>query len=200
MYSVLIDHIPERINAPDVVIAPRGIVLHYIGNPGTSAAANANYFKNVDSQISVHYIVDDNDIIEIIPPEKKSYGTSSKTYNESFIQIEMCHPDKSGKISDETMNRVVWLCRQLVDKYGLKHVIRHYDVTGKRCPVYFVNNPGEWRELQNEILKEDEIVNFNEALKKLQEKGVISSPEYWEKVGDCVNYFKDLIINVANTL
>ena len=56
-----------------------------------------------------HYIVDDGEIIEIIPPDQKSYGTSDKQYNESFIQIEMCHPDASGKISEKTLSNTVWL-------------------------------------------------------------------------------------------
>lgn len=146
-------HIPKRINNPCVNITPAGIILHYIGNPGTSARANANYFHNVKSQVSVNYIVDDFEIIEIIPPYMKSFGTSSGEYNGKYIQIEMCHPDKSGRISEATLSNTVWLCKYLIDEYGSLDIIRHYDVTGKICPKWYVDYPGEWESLRARILK-----------------------------------------------
>lgn len=151
-------HIPRRVNAPGTAIVPRGIILHYIGNPGTSARQNANYFAHVGTQTSVHYIVDDREVIEIIPPDRKSYGTSSRRHNESFIQIEMCHPDESGKVSNATLTNVVRLCRELMERYGITEIIRHYDVTGKRCPLWYVEHPEEWEALKGRILEgEDEM-------------------------------------------
>ena len=199
--NITIKHMPKRINNPQTTIRPEGIILHYIGNPGTSAKANANYFANVQSQVSVHYIVDDNEIIEIIPPDRKSYGTAKKEYNEKYIQIEMCHPDSTGKISEKTLENTVWLCKKLIKEYGIYKVIRHYDATGKKCPLWYVNHAAEWNLLQARILtKEERIMNFNEALQRLKEKGVINSPEYWAKVGDCVMYFKELAVKFAEAL
>ena len=151
-------HIPRRVNAPGTGIVPKGIILHYIGNPGTTARQNASYFAHVGTQTSVHYIVDEEEIIEIIPPEEKSYGTSSRRHNESFIQIEMCHPDESGKVSNATLTNVVWLCRELMGRYGITEIIRHYDVTGKRGPVWYVEHPEEWEALKGRIVEgEDEM-------------------------------------------
>ena len=47
---------------------------------------------------------------------------------------------------------MVQLTAFLCKKYGLteKDVIRHYDVTGKNCPKYFVEHEDEW-----EIFKAD---------------------------------------------
>ena len=146
-------HIPRRVNAPGTAIAPRGIILHYIGNPGTSARQNASYFAHVGTQTSVHYIVDDREVIEIIPPDRKSYGTSSRRHNESFIQIEMCHPDESGKVSNATLTNVVCLCRELMKQYEITEIIRHYDVTGKRCPLWYVDHPEEWEALKRRIVE-----------------------------------------------
>ena len=151
-------HIPRRVNAPGTAIQPRELILHYIGNPGTTARQNANYFAQVNSQTSVHYIVDDGEIIEIIPPDQKSYGTSSREHNERGIQIEMCHPDASGKISETTLDNVVWLCRELMERYGITEIIRHYDVTGKKCPLWYVEHPEEWEALKERIVEgEDEM-------------------------------------------
>ena len=156
--EIVKEHLPKRVNAPGTAIVPKGIILHYIGNPGTTARQNANYFAHVETQTSVHYIVDDGEIIEIIPPDRKSYGTSDKQYNESFIQIEMCHPDASGKISETTLANVVWLCRELMERYGITEIIRHYDVTGKKCPLWYVEHPEEWEALKERIVEgEDEM-------------------------------------------
>ena len=146
-------HIPKRVNAPGTAIAPRGIILHYIGNPGTSARQNASYFAHVGTQTSVHYIVDDREVIEIIPPDRKSYGTSDRAHNESFIQIEMCHPDASGRIEEAVLEKVVWLCRELMGRYGITEIIRHYDVTGKKCPLWYVEHPEEWEALKGRIVE-----------------------------------------------
>lgn len=151
-------HLPKRVNAPGTTIRPRELILHYIGNPGTTARQNASYFAHVNSQTSVHYIVDDGEIIEIIPPDQKSYGTSSREHNERGIQIEMCHPDASGKISETTLANVVWLCRELMERYGITEIIRHYDVTGKKCPLWYVEHPEEWEALKERIVEgEDEM-------------------------------------------
>jgi N-acetylmuramoyl-L-alanine amidase len=198
MPEITYAHIGKRINSPMTAIKPIGIVLHYIGNPGTTAAQNARYFANVQSKVSVHYIVDDAEIIEIIPPDKKSYGTSSGAHNESYIQIEMCHPDTSGKITDATLNNTIWLCRQLIREYGITKIIRHYDVTGKRCPMWYVNNPHEWDALVKRIVEGgDRAMGLDEAIAELVKRGIINSPEYWVKACDVVKHLDELLIKVA---
>lgn len=171
MPTITFKHLPIRINNPGQRIVPQEIILHYIGNPGTSAAANANYFANVNSQTSVHYIVDDSNIIEIIPPTMKSYGTNSKEHNEKGIQIEMCHPDATGKISEATLSNTVWLCQELMGAFGITDIIRHYDVTGKNCPKWYVEHPDDWEELKKRIM--DTEMTLDEAKKLVQEKSGI---------------------------
>ena len=63
------------------------------------------------------------------------------------MAIEVCHPDESGEFSEVTYERVVELTAWLCHTFELKpetEVIRHYDVTGKRCPLYYVENPEAW--------------------------------------------------------
>ena len=151
--EITLRHIEKRINNPDLAIWPEKIVLHYIGNPGTTAAQNASWFATVKSQTSVNYVVDDESVIELIEPGKKTYGTSSKEANESSIQIEMCHPDKTGKPTEKTLENVIWLVQRLRNKFGPLEVIRHYDVTGKKCPRWYVEYPDEWEALKARIFK-----------------------------------------------
>lgn len=171
MPTITYKHLPIRVNNPGQRIVPQEIILHYIGNPGTSAAANANYFANVNSQVSVHYIVDDGEIIEMIPPERKSFGTNSKEHNEKGIQIEMCHPDGTGKINEATLKNVIWLCRELMGAFGITEIIRHYDVSGKKCPLWYVEHPADWEELKKRIMEKE--LTPAEAKRIVQEKSGI---------------------------
>ena len=38
----------------------------------------------------------------------------------------------------------------------LENVIRHYDVTGKECPRYYVENPEAWERFRADVAAETE--------------------------------------------
>lgn len=126
------------------------IVIHYVGNPGTTAAQNRNYFEGLKDSKTVsassHYIVGlEGEIIQCVPLEEISYASNNR--NSDTIAIECCHPDVTGKFNKKTYNSLVKLTAALLKTYGLsveEGLIRHYDVTGKECPLYFVRNEDEW--------------------------------------------------------
>jgi len=192
MHRIRLEHLPVRINNPMESMSPEGIILHYVGNPSTSALANARYFHNVNSKTSVNYIVDDVEIVEIIPPNMKSYGTKDGEYNSRYIQIEMCHPDSTGRIGEKTLENVVWLCAKLMLQFDIEKVIRHYDVTGKRCPRWFVYHSDEWNELKERIKGEFRKMSYEqfcEYMKKYEEEKASEdvseyAKEAWEKICD----------------
>ena len=63
-----------------------------MGNPGTTAQANRNYFAQPDTQVSAHFLVGlDGEVIQCIPLEEKSSATNER--NRDTISIEVCHPD-----------------------------------------------------------------------------------------------------------
>ena len=41
-------------------------------------------------------------------------------------------------------------------------------------------------------------MDIDKALEILQEKGIISSPDYWKMAAQCVQYLSNLLIAVAN--
>ena len=45
------------------------------------------------------------------------------------------------------------LVAYLADRYeiSLKEIIRHYDVTGKNCPKYYVQHEDAWEKLKNDV-------------------------------------------------
>lgn len=133
------------------------IVIHWVGNAGSSAIGNRNYFESLkDSHktyASSHYIVGlDGEVIRCIPDDEVAFHAGSRSMNRKSIGIENCHPDWEGKFNDNTYNSLVELCAELCIKYEIPvyNIIRHYDVTEKECPKYYVKNEGQW-----EIFKKD---------------------------------------------
>jgi N-acetylmuramoyl-L-alanine amidase CwlA len=134
----------------------KGIVIHYVGNPGSSAKANRDYFESLKNQkvtyASSHYIVGlGGEIIRCVPEDEVAYHASAA--NGNYIGIEVCHPDASGKFSDVTRAALVELAADILWRHSAKEIKRHYDVTGKLCPLYYVNNPAEWEKLVADIRK-----------------------------------------------
>ena len=82
-----------------------------------------------------------------------SFCNASNERNHDTVSIECCHPDETGKFNDETYKSVVQLTAFLCEKYGLtqENVIRHYDVTGKICPKYFVEHEDEWEQFKKDV-------------------------------------------------
>ena len=128
-----------------------GIVIHYVGNPGTTAEQNHSYFENLaqtgETYASSHFLVGlDGEIIQNVPLDEIAYCSNER--NDDTISIECCHPDDSGAFTQATYDSLVRLTRWLMEEYGLEtgQVIRHYDVTGKICPKSFVEHPEEWEQ------------------------------------------------------
>ncbi len=126
-----------------------GVVIHYVGNPGTSAAANHSYFaglaKTEETYASSHFLVGlEGEVLLNVPLDEIAYCSNWR--NDDTISIECCHPDSTGEFTAATYQSLVELTRWLMETYGLdkSQVIRHYDVTGKECPRYFVQNPEAW--------------------------------------------------------
>ncbi len=133
--------------------AVRDIAVHYVANPGTGAMANRNYFDGPDSDTGAHFIVGlEGEILLCIPPHEKSSATNER--NADTISVEVCHPDATGEFSPKTRESLVRLLAFLCQKYDLteNNLIRHYDVTGKMCPLFYVENPEEWERLKQDVL------------------------------------------------
>lgn len=131
------------------------IVIHYVGNPGSTAQANRDYFDSSKSTVSSHFVVGlQGEVIQCVPLDEKSSASNNR--NKDTISIEVCHPGADGKFSEITYNRVVALTAWLCDEFRLdeKDVIRHYDVTGKLCPLYYVEHEDAWDQMKQDIKEE----------------------------------------------
>lgn len=128
------------------------IVVHYVGNPGTSAQNNHDFYCNPDSEVSSHFIVGlEGEIIQCLPLPEKS--AASNWRNHDTISIEVCHPDETGQFNEATYNSLICLVAWLADLGYLseEHIIRHYDVTGKECPLYYVEHEDAWEQFKRDV-------------------------------------------------
>jgi N-acetylmuramoyl-L-alanine amidase len=157
----------------------KGIVIHWVGNPGASAKANRNYFESLKSQnpdaknaryASAHFIIGiEGEIIHCVPEDEVAYHAGAKNYNSAVLNalnttypnnsalgIELCHPDWTGKFERDTLTAARELCASLIVKHQIPfgNLFRHFDVTGKDCPRYFVRNKDAWNDFRENVYAE----------------------------------------------
>lgn len=133
-----------------------GVVVHYVGNPETTAEQNRSYFNNLsqtgETYASSHFIIGlEGEILQCVPLSEIAY--CSNTRNDDTISIECCHPDETGQFTEETYQALVKLTAWLCEEFRLQEedVIRHYDITGKECPKYFVDNQEAWLQFKEDV-------------------------------------------------
>lgn len=147
------------------------LVYHYTANDGDTDENNAKYFHNNVVKASSHRFVDDDSVTISVPDNYVAWhcggglqGSKGHTYykkctNTNSIGIEMCDTKRNGKyeVTPKTRSNAIALGKELVKKYGIKkeNVIRHYDVTGKNCPAYFVKDEEAWIKFRNEIFESE---------------------------------------------
>ena len=141
--------------------AIRYLVIHYTGNDGDSDEANGSYFANNAVKTSAHYFVDDDSVTQTVPDNYTAYHCGAKKYyhpscrNANSIGIELCDTRKNGiyDVTEKTLANALTLASALMKKYQipLEHVLRHYDVTHKNCPAYFVSHEADWQAFKNRL-------------------------------------------------
>jgi N-acetylmuramoyl-L-alanine amidase len=157
------------------LIGVKGIVIHWVGNPQTTAAQNRNYFESLKNQnsakdpvyASAHFLIGlQGEIIQCLVESETAYHVGAKQYNEKFLKklsaypnnctigIELCHIDWEGKFTSVTLSSAKELIHDLCGRYDLEcgDIYRHFDITGKNCPLYFVKHQQKWDDFLRFIL------------------------------------------------
>lgn len=133
----------------------RNIVVHYTGNPGTTADQNWRNFENNKPERSAHFIIGlDGEILQLMPLDEVAWAVGVTEGNFTSISIETCHPDDSGKFTDATYESLVKLVSWLCNTFGLDRddVKKHSEYKSTICPKYFTENPAEWEKFKNSLL------------------------------------------------
>ena len=160
----------------------RYIVMHYTANNGDTARNNCDYYHRVGRlQASAHYFVDEHGAMQSVREGDTAWHCGARAYwhpecrNANSIGIEMCsrkRADGSYYILPETVANAAALAREIMQRYGIdtEHVLRHYDVTGKRCPMPWVDDPAQWAAFKDMLVPkstttdeedEDDMVRYN---------------------------------------
>lgn len=170
----------SRIGGKRPLSAIRAIVFHYTANTGSSASAlgNARYFANGSEgrAASAHYCVDEKNIVyECVPLDTVAwsvgdgrsgkYGNLVNNYNSVSIEM-VSHTDASGAyyIPKETQENAARLYQMLLKKLpGVQYTVRHYDVSGKLCPLPMVAED-RWDEFKRLLREVDEVVEKSKII------------------------------------
>lgn len=135
------------------------LAIHYVGAVST-AKNNCSYFYSTYRGASAHYFVDDTSIWQCVLDKDIAWHVGANTYyngarNSNSIGIEMCCYMNNGKLdmSDAVINNTLELAAYICKKYNITidRVVRHYDVTHKRCPAPFVDDSARWEDFKNRL-------------------------------------------------
>lgn len=113
-------------------LRPKGIMVHSTATPGVSAQEFHDRWDAPNVGASVHFFVDDQDIIQCLNLSKKA-GHAGGAANSTHIAFEMCEPsgiryNSSGSAITsynppsgyfaKIWDNAVWLCAYLCKQYG----------------------------------------------------------------------------------
>lgn len=196
----------------------RYIVMHYTANNGDTARNNCDYYHRVGGlQASAHYFVDEHGAMQSVRECDTAWHCGARAYwhpecrNGNSIGIEMCsrkRADGSYYIKPETVANAAALAREIMQRYGIdtEHVVRHYDVTGKRCPMPWVDDPAQWTAFKASLAPEentdeedeDDMVRYNkledvpdwaqDTVRALMDAGALQGDEH-----GCIDLSRDMI-------
>lgn len=163
------------------------LVYHYTGNDGDTDANNAKYYRDNVVKASAHYFVDDNSVTQSVEDLGIAYAVGGKKWadcsrtgggslygvvtNGNSLSIELCDTRRDGQImaTEATLARAAELGRALMEKYQIppERVVRHFDVTGKHCPAYFMDSAA-WESFKARLggEEEEEIVDISKLTDK----------------------------------
>ena len=154
------------------------IVVHNTGAPGQNPDQVIRWWSKLMNKTkwvlkfgntfaSAHFIVSSKgDVVQTIPWLEVAYHCGARKYRPGIIRklgrkpnlttigIEICHETESGRFTDAAFytaaKLVAWLLQQNPN-LKIDDVYRHYDITGKMCPRYFVENEYKWKEFLQSV-------------------------------------------------
>lgn len=148
------------------------IVTHYTAGTKDTAVNEGNYFKNNRVKASAHFFIDrDGTIVKSVPLNRVAWSVGGKKYsdcaktgggkfygkctNANSVSIELCaiaDKDPSKKQIEATKKCIAYIMKHCKHVVGAWQIIRHFDVTGKKCPARMVDNH-KWNEFKAKVIK-----------------------------------------------
>lgn len=149
---VINDFLPinPAVGRPGIKIKPESITIHWVGPfPGQTCSIVRDYWER-GHYAAAHYIVRNEAVMCCVPPDEMAYHSGTTKGNRTSIGIEVVPMDRTGKFSVSSIVTLRGLVAELRLKYGELPLLRHYDWSGKACPLYYLDDSA-WRALKKEI-------------------------------------------------
>lgn len=158
------------------------IIIHETDNTSKGAGANthrnAQANGNLPGKASVHYYVDDSNIVQVVNHDDgtNNCGDGNNKYginNRNTISIEICvNSDSNYEIA---RNNAIDLVAYLKGLYPNAKIVRHYDASRKHCPRK-IQDAGYWDTFLSKVnerlgIKADAIISTNTPTTDLISKG-----------------------------
>lgn len=133
------------------------IVIHYTAGKGDTAEAEGRYFQGAGRKASAHFFIGQNGtVVKSVPLNYVAWSVGGAKYsdcaktgggkyygiitNSNSVSIELC--DNYTKDPSEAQIKAVKKTVKYIKKYckNVKGIYRHFDVTGKYCPLRMMND------------------------------------------------------------
>jgi N-acetylmuramoyl-L-alanine amidase len=136
---------------PGLILSkPTSITIHWIGPyPNQTVDIPYNWWLKSGLQASAHYIVKDLKVLQCVPENEVAWHCGSKG-NYTSLGIEVIPMNIAGQFSADTIDT---LC-QLLQGLPKVELLRHYDWTGKNCPLYYTPLSDGGQERWEALVKE----------------------------------------------
>lgn len=132
-------------------VEPYMILMHYTGMETMEAAKDR--LTDPESQVSAHYLIDeDGTVFDLVPEDKRAwhagvaYWDHEADINSVSIGIELVNPGHEfgyRPFPHDQMHALSCLCEEIMERHDITHVLGHSDVAPERK-----KDPGEIFEWQ----------------------------------------------------
>ena len=118
-------------------MAPTRVVVHNTANDAPAANEIAYMIRN-DNEVSFHYAVDDQEVVQGIPENRNTWnaGDGNGKGNREGIAVEICYSLSGGEKFTKAEENAAEFIASILKRYGwgMDKVTKHQDYNGKKCP------------------------------------------------------------------
>lgn len=132
------------------------IVIHETDNTNKGANADAHGRLQASGNsraASWQYSVDDKEVVQSFSDNAQCWAAGNSHYNKHGIQVEICVNEDGDYL--QAVKNAIELTITLMKKHNipLKHVIRHYDASGKNCPRHLMSGSKgiNWNQFKSKL-------------------------------------------------
>ncbi|MCP1459661.1 peptidoglycan recognition protein family protein [Bacillus amyloliquefaciens] len=141
------------------------ITFHNTANDA-SADAEIRYMIGNNNEVSYHFAVDDEEVVQGIPTNRNAWhtgdGSGVNSGNRTSIGVEVCYSKSGGERYRKAEALAIKFIAQLLKErgWGVDRVKKHQDWSGKYCP-HRVLDEGRWNAVKAAIAAELKALDGN---------------------------------------